>query len=218
VPGLSHADIVPTLWVILHQIEADWRELAMSYVYEGPDDDRDARSSFCFDTYEALRPRYVQCLFSYISFFYLLENGFTVLYDELKDLAFTLNLRFKMPRKPKRPEYIKKLRRVRNHTVVHWGGPDKKSHLNSRAGRMWGFSWDAQANDLVHLCFGNMSVVGAEDRTLLSIPETHAISAAYLREWDEAAHFVLATILEHLPLTVGTRQYTAGRARDDHEV
>jgi hypothetical protein len=35
---------------------------------------------------ERLKPRFVQCLFSYINFFFTLENGFAVLFDELREI------------------------------------------------------------------------------------------------------------------------------------
>jgi hypothetical protein len=199
---------MPTLWSILHQIEVDWRDAAAVSVYNGLPQDNNARLAFLFDTYESLTPRYIQCLFSYINFFYLLENGLLVLFDELREISRTLDLRLKLPKKPKRSDYIRKVRLVRNHTVVHWGGPDKKHQLDSRAGRMWGFGWSTAANDLSDLQFGYLSVVGASNRTLKPLGETHRLCTAYLTELDSVSTDLLTEIQARLPLTVGTRDYS----------
>jgi hypothetical protein len=208
-PGLSHRGIIPTLWTILFQLENDWLEEAGKYVYMGNLEDDLSRTTFLLEALEALRPRYIQCLFSYINFFFLLENGFGVLYAELRQLARQLNLPLKLGKKPKREEYIEKLRRVRNHTVVHWGGPDKKHDLNSRAGRMWGFAWSNTATDLKEIEFGFLSVVGSEDRILKSIAETHRVCVAYLQQYDPLCFDLLTRIIAHLPITVGTQTYEA---------
>ncbi len=144
-----------------------------------------------------------------IHFFFLLENGFEVLYDELKDLQHELGLHFTIPKKPKPPEYREKLRRVRNTSAVHWGGPDKKQSLDSQAGRKWGFSLDATADTFIDLCFGSISLAGANDRQLLSLPETHRICVDYLKQFDMRCAEIMERIVSHLPRTRGSREYVS---------
>jgi hypothetical protein len=208
-PGLSHRGIMPTLWIILHQLESDWRDVAQEHPYTGDPGDELARSSFLHDALNRITPRYIQCLFSYVNFFCLLENGFGVLYDELRQLNRELDLKLKVAKKPRRNEYIEKLRRVRNNTVVHWGGPAQKHDLDSRAGRMWGVALPSAATDLVGLEFGYLGVVGAQDRVLKSLGETHLCCVAYLQQFDAASADLLSRIVAHMPIEVGTRQYQA---------
>lgn len=146
-PALSHTEAIPTLWKILDLIRSDWTEAAAALSI--PDNCTDISSKACFhlDALEYLKPRFIQCLFSYINFFFTLENGFQVLLSELGDLNHELGLKLKIPKSPKRPPYIEKIWLVRNHTVVHWGGPGKKHELDSRAGRLWGFSWPGDRPD-----------------------------------------------------------------------
>ena len=61
------------------------------------------------DALESLKPRFIQCLFSYINFFFTLENGFQVLLSELCELNSELGLELKAPKRPKRTAYIHKL-------------------------------------------------------------------------------------------------------------
>lgn len=131
-PSLNHTEVIPTLWVILHQIDSDWKDHASSYSYSALKKHHIHKAEFFVHALDELEPRYIQCLFSYINFFFTLENGLSIFYDELKNLKDELGLRLRIAKKPKRVPYIEKLRLVRNNTVVHWGGPDKKHDVDSR--------------------------------------------------------------------------------------
>jgi hypothetical protein len=206
-PSLDHVEVIPTLWLILNEIDRDWKNYAAHYSYsalKNPDIDK----AVCFvHAVDELKPKYILCLFSYINFFFTLENGLSIFYDELKDLKDELSLRLKIANKPKRVPYIEKLRLVRNNTVVHWGGPDKKHDLDSKAGRLWGFSLSTSVDDLTYLEFGSSSIVGAKDRTLKSLPETHDICIGYLKQYDALCADLLNRIVNHLPMKLGDREY-----------
>ncbi len=212
-PSLSHTEIIPTLWQILYLIQSDWGQAAACFAvpHEAVDDSEMAFSQM--NALESLKPRYIHCLFSYINFFFTLENGFQVLLTELGQLNNELQLRLDVPKRPKQPAYVEKLRRVRNNTVVHWGGPAKKNELDSRAGRFWGFSWPGGSSDLTDLAFGNESLQGANDRVLHPIPKTHSICVEYLKQYDEKCADLLGRIVTRLPITLGTRQYEHVRRR-----
>jgi hypothetical protein len=208
-PDLSNMEAIPTLWHVLHQIHEDWVREAGKYSYaeyRKADPDLDW-PRFFVAACDELRPRYIQCLFSYINFFFLLKNGISIFYDELKAFQYDLGLRLKIDKVPKEPAYLAKLRRVRNNTVVHWGGPDKKNAINSRAGRYWGFSLDGASDNLINLRFGSTSLVGADDRHLESIPETHRICTEYLTWYDALCAELFERIASHLPITVGDKEY-----------
>jgi hypothetical protein len=116
-------------------------------------------------------------------------------------------LNLEIPKWPKRTQYIEKLRLVRNNTVVHWGGPDKKYEIDSQAGRLWGFSWPGDAVDLTNLAFGSQSLVGAKDRVLQPIPVTHELCMQYLKQCDVRCVDLFNRIIECLPITIGTQEY-----------
>lgn len=206
-PSLSHIEVIPTLWTILHQIDSDWKNYAASYSYSGLKRLYVSKNVFFTYAFEELKPRYIQCLFSYINFFFTLENGLSIYYDELKLLKDELALKLKIAKKPKRNAYVEKLRLVRNTTVVHWGGPDKKHDVESRAGRSWGFSWASDADDLTYLEFTPSLVDGAKDRLLKSLPDTHNICISYLKQYDVLCANLLSQIVSHLPIKLGDREY-----------
>lgn len=205
-PSLDHIFIIPTFWTILHNIVRDWEEAALKYPFP-PDLNTGERINYEMYAFDELEPQYIQCLFSYINFYFTLENGLNIFYDELKRLHYELGLSEKMPKKPKRDLYIDKLWRVRVFTVVHWGGPDKKHKLNSIAGRSWGLAYKNDVNNLIDLEFGYSSVVGAEDRVLKPIKETHEICTNHIIKLDEACASIMLKITSYLPLTIKGNKY-----------
>lgn len=216
-PGLSPSNF-QTLWIILHQIEQDWIEAVQKIDPKKYEDDPNLQS---FDAYREIEPRYIQNLFSYINFFFLLETGFKTLADELKELSQNLDLKIKTENIPEHCAYIKKLKLVRNKTVVHWG--EKKAgkmseeqanrhKKNTSAGRRWGAYWKPTGDvicDLTNMGFGSMTVSGAEDRKLSSLPETHKICAAYLQQCDEICAALLKEIMDQIPITKNEIKYEA---------
>jgi hypothetical protein len=206
-PSLDYLDAVPTLWIILHQIIDDWTRYTneLSYVnYRNINPDRENHLLWAFNE---LQPRYINCLFSYINFFFLLENGFDVLFREIKDIAKELKLTIKTPKKPKRTNYLDRVRMVRNYTVVHWGGPDQNMHIDSRAGRYWGLSYPLDTDTLEDIRFGHVSLTGATDRILLTLSQTHMECITHLREFDRNCASMLTEIIQALPITINSRTY-----------
>ena len=222
-PGLSISEAFPTLWNVLHQIHEDRIRESNEYNYadykgDNPEVDR---AVFLLIVMEDLKPRYIHCLFSYINFFFTLEIGFSNLYGELKRFQAHLGLGLKIPKKPRAPENYHKLRRIRNHTVVHWGGPDKNADINSAAGRMWGFSVDSNADTLLALRVGASSIAGADDRYLEPISEIHRNCADYLKAYDDLCAGILEEVASRLPTTVGDIEYKragADIANGEHSV
>lgn len=206
-PALSNIEVIPTFWVILHQINNDWKDQALKFSYPTGSDHNISKDEFLFDALDELKPRYIQCLFSYINFFFTLENGYSIFHGELKSFKDELSLRLKVPKKPKRNPYIEKLQLIRNHTVVHWGGPDKKYDIDSRAGRYWGFSFSSNADSLIDLEFGSETLVGAKDRVLKPLPETHRICTDHLKQYDLICASLLNEIVNNLPINIGNREY-----------
>ncbi len=147
-----------------------------------------------------------------MNFFFTLENRFRVLLSERGKLNRELNLRLPVPKEPKRTAYITTLRLVRNHTVVDWGGPKGKNHLDSCAGRQRGFSWPSTAPPLTDRVFGHSSLEGASDRVLEPLPETHRLCSEYLKLSNERCADLLTRIVAHLPKTLGVKDLRVRRA------
>src|SRR5258708_16525048 len=135
--------IVP--WRILHQIVVDWEDYAATHAIPA---EAEPELNIMLDSLVEQEPRYIQCLFSYIIFFFLLESGFRALLAELRKITRDLGLSPVRSKQPPRSEYIERLWRVRTHSIVHWGGPDKKDILNSHAGRYWDNTWPGVASSL----------------------------------------------------------------------
>jgi hypothetical protein len=158
---------------------------------------------------DELQPRFIQCLFSYVSFFFLMETGFGRLSKEVSDLYRKLHVKPNALKKPKPCSYIEKLRLVRNKTIVHWGEPKNAEYESpdDRAGQNWERFWPTDEEDLYDFIFGGSSVPGALDRQLLPFRETHRICTEYLRQYDEHCASLLFGFEPHLPKTVDGVRY-----------
>lgn len=196
------------LWTVLHNCHDDWRNFSRSYPIPS-DKEEDVRRELLSEALVHLQPRFIQCLFSYVNFFFLMDTGFGRLSKEVSDLYRKLQLKPKALKKPKPCSYIEKLRLVRNKTIVHWGEP-KNAECESPDDRA-GWSWDrfllTNDEDLYDFIFGGSSVPGALDRQLLPFRETHRICTEYLWKYDEHCASLLVGLKPHLPKTVDGVRY-----------
>lgn len=205
-PSMDSSYALPTLWKTLEMALSDWLALAEANPITTSDSIEDyfEKSHKIFND---LMPRYVMYLFSYTHNFFLLENGYRVLFEEIRHMPLEYGRRIRTPKKPKRPSYVERLRLVRNRTMTHWGGPEDKAHIDSRSGRLWGFSFPSKSADLKKLGFGHVGVDGATPRHLLPLDETHEICEKYLLEYDYACADMYEEILGQMPTTINGRQY-----------
>ena len=127
-PGIDYIEAIPTCWKILDDLVIDWEIAASKYTFSQIQNVNE-KMTYALYAMDELKPKYILCLFSYINFFFLLENGYKYIFHELLKLSFQLKLNLKIPKSPKRNKYIMKMRLVRNHTVIHWGGLDNKDKL-----------------------------------------------------------------------------------------
>lgn len=207
-PGMSYSYSIPTIWSALELSVDDWINAAESNRFDKSLEE-DAAMEQQFLIFDRLLPRYILCLFSYTHNFFLLENGYQILFDEIKRIPMEFGERLKVPKRPKRPEYIERLRLVRNKTMTHWGGPDDRHHIDSRAGRQWGFSTPSADDSLRRTAFGYESAIGASPRQLLSLEETHNICEKYLLQYDYACADMFEQIRCLMPRETNGRQYVA---------
>ena len=206
-PSLSHWENFPDLIKILNTIDDDWKKVVRNYTFPFQNIFKNQKVTYMFSAYEKLRPQFIFYLFSYINFFFTLDYGFKGLYKELQELNYKLKLNYKFPKQPKWNDYIKKLRLVRNKTVVHWGDPNNAKGPDTSAGKMWGFSFPADEKNLLNITFGSSTVSGASDRKLKPLPDTHKICKKYLHEFDDICSLMFKQIVESLPLTIDGKKY-----------
>src|SRR3979409_1567477 len=67
-PSLDHIQVIPTLWLILNQIDSDWKAHAADYSYSALKDPGLDKAEFLVHAIDELTPKYILCLFSYINF------------------------------------------------------------------------------------------------------------------------------------------------------
>lgn len=117
-------------------------------------------------------------------------------YSELNDLNRKLGLKLKHDKPPRRPDFIERLWTVRNHSIAHWAGTERRELPESVAGLRWGWAygskagakrgrWDWDLEELVPL-FSN--------QRLRSIPQTDIRCTHYPHAFDRACANYLAGI------------------------
>lgn len=207
-PDASTLGNIPLLRKILDQIVQDWKSEAAKYNLPASRRARDhVRSTLFFDAVDMIIPRFIQSLFSYIVFFFMVENGYHLVYSRLNKLNDDLGLHLPHGRLPQRTEFRERLWLVRNFSVAHWSGTENKRRLDSSAGRDWGIFWNQNAS-LEELQFGATGVSGSKNRQLEPLPEIHRLCSLYLDEFDEVCANYLLDIKSYLPLKVGSREYS----------
>jgi hypothetical protein len=212
---------IPVLWKILDQVVGDWHLAAEEHQMAGSAESDEKRLSFLTNAIESVKPRFIQCLFSYISFFFMLENGYHFIYSELNELNMTPALRLPHRKPPEQPEFIENLWAIRNYSIAHWAGTEQKKRIDSAAGRGWGMCFSASDAtgwdwDIEKLQLGNIRIcredenAGITERSFnlgtKSIPEMHIICTSYLGEFDEVCTEYLDAIKSRLPMTIDGRR------------
>jgi hypothetical protein len=192
VPNAAVLANIPVLWAILFRVIEDWLSEASRYGLPLEIVVEEDKAVALVNAIEMAKPRYIQRLFSYITFFFALENGYCLVYSQLNRINRKLNLKLRHPRPPKRSEFIERLWLVRNFSIAHWAGTEKQN-LDSIAGRSWSLFIDKDEQELYNISdlqFGASGVVqrdsatggevSSKDRQLSPLPKIRV-----LREWHE---------------------------------
>lgn len=195
---------------ILENIIGDWELTVSDYdsqINEQPNDEKDRAFSYLYLKFET---RYIQYLFSYITFFLSVEHGLQALYSELNRWNKKLNLNVKHGKPPKHPPLFEKLKLVRDTSVAHWADPKIPGDVESRAGEDWGMviPQDELGRFVFSgVIFGNVAVPKAQDRRLPPLGEIHAVCTHYIAEFDDLCDSYLTAIRQRLPVTIDDREY-----------
>lgn len=215
--GVLHT--IPLLWKILEQIATDWETEAGKY----PPNTTPEPAS---EALEQIKPRFVQYVFSYIIFFFMLDQAYAFAYYQLNALNRELDLKVHHGKPPKETEFIKRLWAIRNRSIAHWAttdkGLDEIYSTNSIAGRHWGmiFSTSYEGTSVIRylqLGFGEGIHLSRPDQTgsgstssdlgTKPIPIMHQLCSEYLGAYNEVCANYLSDIASHLPVTLGNHRY-----------
>jgi hypothetical protein len=200
---------VPELWRILNRVLQAWRcetvraKESLAPLIPGADVDLEG-----FDRLTALRWPFIQAFFTYITFFFMLENAYRLLYSHLNRLNREIEANAAHNKLPQRTAYIDLLWHIRNQSIAHFASTERPSP-DSSAGTMLGvFTGTKEGRlDLEGICFGGMSVVGARPRETLSLPDSHVLCVEYLKQMDSVCDEYFGAVLTYLPKTVSGKDY-----------
>lgn len=221
IPASPVSTNIAVLWKILDQVVSDWQLAASEYRLPSSVTSDEERITFLARAIKGVRPRFIQCLFSYITFLFMLENGYHFIYSELNEINKTPGLRLSHGKPPKHPELVRNLWAIRNCSIAHWAGTEKKGQIDSAAGRGWGMCFSASGTEgwdwnIEELQLGNIRVCRYDEITGMtecsfnlgtkSIPEMHTLCTSYLGEFDEVCTEYLDAIKSKLPVTIDGRR------------
>jgi hypothetical protein len=207
VPESQVMENLPVIWAILEQVVTDWQNISKEFstLHLAKENIMDP------ETLNWLRPRLFKCLYSYVIFFFMLENGYHFVYSELNHVNNDLDLRVKHNKPPKRTEFIISLWKLRNFTIAHWAGTEKSAISDSITGRQWGYAFmhsvrfDKWVDAIEHI------VPGFSGVTIASISETHNRCTEYLSEFDHICTEYLKGIILQMPKTKNGLEYHGWR-------
>ncbi len=214
IPERQVLENIPVIWTMLEQVIQDWTTASRAYPSFANVKNKDKRAVLEFEAFRGFKPRIFQCLFSYIIFFFMLENGYQFVYSELNRVNRDLKLGIRCKKPPKHTEFIEALWKLRNYTVAHWASPTRKHLSDSIAGRQWGYAYghtkrhDEWGGDMEHI------VPGFPGVALASIPETHTRCSKYLGEFDQICADYLKAIIAQMPKTLNGVEYHGWRWTD----
>ncbi len=195
---------IPVLWEILNLIVQDWKSAAAVGDSLKKLGSKQERLSLFGQLLRQLKPRIFSCFFSYITFFFMLENGYRYVYSELNHLNRELRLTLAHDKPPKHNRFLGDLWKVRNDSIAHWAGTQRKALAHSIAVDNWGFGFALKTEHKwdIEYCIPTHSKYPMQ-----SIPEMHEICVKYLAEFDRVCCEYIRAIKMKLPITIGSTQY-----------
>ena len=200
---------IPELWRILNRVLQGWRSEVLR-VKETPTPLGPGAPVDLEDSHRlmALQWPFIQALFTYITFFFMLENAYRLLYSHLNRLNREIEAGAAHPKLPQRTPYIELLWHIRNKSIAHFASMERPSP-DSSAGRMLGvFAGTKDGRvDLDGICFGGMSVAGARSRETVSLRDSHLLCVEYLKQMDVVCDEYFGAVLKYLPKTVNGMDY-----------
>jgi hypothetical protein len=203
---------VPELWRILNRVLQGWRcEVVRAKEALPPLDPGAPADLPGIERLLALQWPFIQAFFTYLTFFFMLEGAYRLLYSDLNRLNREIEARAAHNKLPPRTPYVELLWHIRNKSIAHFASAEKPSPDTS-AGTMLGvFTGQREGRpDLDGICFGGMSVAGARPRETVSLPESHTRCVEYLKQMDIVCDEYFGAVLAFLPKTVNGKNYQLG--------
>jgi len=170
---------------------------------------------------ERIKPRYIQCLFSYIMFFLLLEDAYHTFYRCLNGLNRAASLSVKHDKEPKPPALYGKVKLIRNKAIAHYGGGiPRDADPDSLVALQWDFGWSLADRDSIRLedmWFGGIQLglvdtrsgktEKSKNRRIGPIGKIHESLSEYLADFDRVCAEYLRGIRAKLPKVVNSVSY-----------
>jgi len=223
---------IATLWDILQLVAQDWGREAMPYQANINNASSEGqRIYYLAKAFQELPTVYLKCIFSYVMFFVALEGAYDLFFAQLNKLNRLTFLGLEHARRPKRTDYIEKVRLVRNLSIAHIGS-GKGSKITSKAAMMWepvslrkkeGEIWDINKMQfgsfrlLSKDASGNM-LEQSEDLEINGVIELHQKCTNYLHSYDEVCANYLEAIISKLPVEIDNVRYYAFRSINDNRI
>lgn len=213
---------IPTIWRILGQIADQWHQVATEYQKVANSTTWPPTGRRGADLLGEIKPHYIQCLFSYVTFFLILKHAYVAFSSSLRDLNHRANLGLDRLREPAETSLRRKLTLVRDKAIAHYGDMNRisRGNLDSIVGLQWDFITPTTDGGCLHveeLGFGGLQL-GVENamsgttkkskpRRLPSIPKIHQACLKYLGQFDRNCAEYLDQIHAKLPVEVNAVLY-----------
>lgn len=229
---------ITLLWGILDRIVSDWRAVASRYqrrIDTATKHGGEKGASSAFNAlYNEIKSYFVQHLFSYITFFLMLEDAYDCIYRNLNELNKEPFLQLKHGTPPLKPAMRDKIDLVRNKSIAHLGDRIKNKSLppftaeldsgdviDSICGLIWDLAYPTKRNgaavveDMIFGATGTIrenrlkgEVFQPQDRMIGPIPSMHNELVAYLTIFDEVCADYLSAIRGKLPIEIDKTRYS----------
>lgn len=207
------------LHYFLDETLEDWKRASLPYQSKidssSENSDFPALAAYAF---LELQPIFLKCVFSYAMFFVAADSAYNLFYSQLNRANNISGLHVKHKKPPKKNATIKKLKMVRDWSIVHIGS-QKASEVDKLSAISWRpISWRRKSDeswDVNELTFGAFQrirrdadgtvLAKSQDIELPGLPDLHDECKEYFEKFDEVCteyldmlHIVLsANLVSH---------------------
>ncbi len=201
------------LHYFLDEVLEDWKKA--SAPYQAKIDAVSGDSVFSLpaaDAFLKLQPIFLKCLFSYAVFFFATDSAYNLFYSQLDRANKISGLKVKHKKPPRKSNTIRKLKNIRNLSIVHIGSPKETSEIDKLSAIAWQpMSWRRKSNEtwnINNMEFGGFQRIRrAPDGTVLeksqeitvsSLVDLHNECIQYLESFDKVCAEYLLLLQDHL--------------------
>lgn len=210
---------IPLLWKFLELIVQDWQRDSQPFQEELDKATTEGQEIYhVIAAMKELKAPFLKGLFSYAMFFVAADRTYKLLYSRINSLNRVFRVQHDKP--PKRNDYVKKVRSIRNISISH-PSSDRARRIDAFAAIMWDLtigkksdaSWDL---DEMEFASGRWNIRDEEgnvveqsmDLEIVGIPELHTECMKYLDEYDQVCATYFESIVSKLPIQLDGKEYS----------